>query len=87
MKLTLTHDEMDAYCSDLHDSNAAFNIHYPADSCRRQPVHTVYGGAKLITAGFSAMLGEMCIRDRRAGWSSIQCVLLVNVWLSMVRRD
>ena len=64
MKLTLTHDEMNAYCSELHDSNAAFNIHYPADSFHRQPVHTVYGGANLSKAGFSPKLGEAALKPR-----------------------
>jgi hypothetical protein len=62
MKLTLTHDEMNAYCSELHDSNAAFKSHYPADSFERQPVHTVYGGANLFKAGFAAKLGEVALK-------------------------
>ena len=28
MKLTLTPDELNAYCSELHDSNTAFKSHY-----------------------------------------------------------
>ena len=43
MKLTLTNDELNAYCSELHESNAVFKSEYPADSFERQPVHTVYG--------------------------------------------
>ncbi|MEF8698176.1 MAG: phosphoenolpyruvate kinase [Candidatus Accumulibacter sp. UW26] len=62
MKLTLTPDEMNAYCSELHESNEAFRVHYPADSYERQPVHTVYGGANLFKAGFAAKLGEAALR-------------------------
>ncbi|MFZ4537980.1 DUF6986 family protein [Propionivibrio sp.] len=62
MKLTLTPEEMNAYCSELHDSNAAFKADYPADSFERQPVHTVYGGANLFKAGFSAKLGEVALK-------------------------
>jgi hypothetical protein len=62
MKLTLTHDEMNSYCSELHDSNAAFKSDYPADSFERQPVHTVYGGANLFKAGFAAKLGEVALK-------------------------
>lgn len=62
MKLTLTPDEMNAYCSELHDSNSAFKAYYPADSFERQPVHTVYGGANLFKAGFSAKLGEVALK-------------------------
>lgn len=59
MELTLTHDELNAYYSELHDSNAAFKCHYPADSFERQQVHTVYGGANLFKAGSGAKLGEL----------------------------
>jgi citrate lyase beta subunit len=62
MKLTLTHDEVAAYCGDLHASNEAFKSHYPADSFDRQPVHTVYGGANLLKAGFAAKLGEVALK-------------------------
>jgi hypothetical protein len=62
MKLTLTPDEMNAYCSELHESNETFRVHYPADSYERQPVHTVYGGANLFKAGFAAKLGEVALK-------------------------
>jgi len=62
MKLTLNPDEMNAYCSELHESNEAFRSHYPADSSERQQVHTVYGGANLFKAGFAAKLGEVALK-------------------------
>ena len=62
MKLTLTADDLKAYYSELHDTNAAFKAHYPADSSDRQPVHTVYGGANLFKAGFASKLGEVALR-------------------------
>ena len=62
MKLTLNADELRAYYSELHDANAAFGAHYPADSADRQPVHTVYGGANLFKAGFAAKLGEVALK-------------------------
>lgn len=62
MKLTLTNDELNAYCSELHESNAVFKSDYPADSFERQPVHTVYGGANLFKAGFAAKLGEAALK-------------------------
>jgi len=62
MKLTLTPDELNAYYSELHDSNADFKSHYPADSFERQPVHTVYGGANLFKAGFAGKLGEVALK-------------------------
>ncbi len=62
MKLTLTHDEMSAYCAELHEANAVFKSDYPADSFERQPVHTVYGGANLFKAGFAPKLGEVALK-------------------------
>ncbi len=62
MRLTLTPEELTAYYTDLHDSNAAFKLHYPADSFERQPVHTVYGGANLFKAGFAGKLGEVALK-------------------------
>jgi hypothetical protein len=62
MKLTLTADELKAFYGELHDANAAFSVHYPADSSDRQPVHTVYGGANLFKAGFAAKLGEVALK-------------------------
>lgn len=62
MKLTLTNDELNAYCGELHESNAVFKSDYPADSFERQPVHTVYGGANLFKAGFAAKLGEAALK-------------------------
>ena len=62
MKLTLTPDELNAYYGELHEANAAFKGHYPADSSDRQPVHTVYGGANLFKAGFAAKLGEVALK-------------------------
>lgn len=62
MNLSLTHDEMNAYCAELHESNAIFKSDYPADSFERQPVHTVYGGANLFKAGFASKLGEVALK-------------------------
>jgi hypothetical protein len=62
MKLTLTPDELNACYGELHEANAAFKGHYPADSSERQPVHTVYGGANLFKAGFAGKLGEVALK-------------------------
>lgn len=72
MELTLTPDEMNACCTELHESNAAFKPHYPADSSERQPVHTAHGSANLFKAGFAGKLllaGNGPRRDHRAGGS------------------
>lgn len=50
----------------LHDSLRAANLNfigkYPGESERRQPVHTVYGGAHLFKADTAARLGALALR-------------------------
>jgi citrate lyase beta subunit len=46
----------------LRVSNQEFARHYPGDSGRRQPVHTVYGGAHLFKADAPAKLGALALR-------------------------
>jgi citrate lyase beta subunit len=52
----------------LSASNATFAQRYPGDSDRRQPVHTVYGGAHLFRADSAGKLGAVALRtlDRYA---------------------
>lgn len=47
----------------LAKSNAAFQARYPGESGRRQPVHTVYGGAHLFKADTAARLGAVAVRS------------------------
>ncbi|MEX2180680.1 MAG: hypothetical protein WD771_01435 [Gemmatimonadaceae bacterium] len=42
---------------DLRAANLAFAASHPGDSPRRQPVHTVYGGAQLFRPDIAARLG------------------------------
>jgi len=46
----------------LRDANLAFNRLYPGDSGRRQPVHTVYGGAHLFKSDTASRLGALALR-------------------------
>ena len=46
----------------LHDGNALIVKRYPGESSRRQPVHTVYGGAHLFQPDTAARLGELALR-------------------------
>jgi len=43
----------------LDEAYAAFTERYPGESGRRQPVHTVYGGAHLFQAGIAQRLGQL----------------------------
>jgi hypothetical protein len=47
--------------SRLAQANRAFAGAYPGDRGDRQPVHTVYGGAHLFTAGLARKLGEAAL--------------------------
>lgn len=46
----------------LRTANLAFQRRYPGESGRRQPVHTVYGGAHLFKADIAARLGALALR-------------------------
>lgn len=46
----------------LTDANHAFQRSYPGESGRRQPIHTVYGGAQLFEAATPAKLGKLALR-------------------------
>jgi len=46
----------------LRGANLAFSQSYPGESGRRQPVHTVYGGAHLFKADIASRLGSLALR-------------------------
>jgi hypothetical protein len=46
----------------LRSTMAPFAIKYPGESGRRQPVHTVYGGAHLFKADSAGRLGSLAVR-------------------------
>lgn len=47
----------------LQSSLAAFTSRYPGESPRRQPVHTVYGGAHLFKSDTAPRLGTLAMRS------------------------
>lgn len=59
---TLTADATRTVFNRLRTANQAFNHRHPGDSGRRQPVHTVYGGAHLFKADIAARLGNLALR-------------------------
>lgn len=61
MPIPLTGDDTGAALARLAQANRAFAQAYPGDSADRQPVHTVYGGAHLFTAGAARKLGEAAL--------------------------
>ena len=50
MKPTLTPEDVHILVLEIEEANTRFARIYPGDSSRRQPVHTVYGGAQVFTA-------------------------------------
>ncbi|MGE5277983.1 MAG: DUF6986 family protein [Acidobacteriota bacterium] len=62
MKTTLPEAGAARILEDLRKANAAHAARYPGDSARRQPVHTVYGGAQVFKADTAARLGALARR-------------------------
>lgn len=47
----------------LREANEEFTRHYPGETGRRQPVHTVYGGAHLFKSDSAKRLGSLAKRS------------------------
>src|SRR6476620_1474428 len=47
----------------LREANEEFSRHYPGETGRRQPVHTVYGGAHLFKSDSAKRLGSLARRS------------------------
>jgi hypothetical protein len=63
MKTSLPADSTREIESRLRDSNEASARDYPGETGRRQPVHTVYGGAHLFRADTARRLGALALRS------------------------
>ena len=62
MKASLSETSLNAITKKLRASNAALVSIYPGETGRRQPVHTVYGGAHLFRADSARRLGQVAQR-------------------------
>ena len=62
MKTTLTEGTAGPILEHLRKANTALAARYPGDSGRRQPVHTVYGGAQVFKADTAPRLGALALR-------------------------
>ena len=60
MKGLLSEDSLRDLTEGLRKANEEFTRHYPGETGRRQPVHTVYGGAHLFKCGLSPAIGTVC---------------------------
>jgi citrate lyase beta subunit len=63
MKTSLSIDSMRDTAARLREANNNFARRYPGESGRRQPVHTVYGGAHLFKADSALRLGALARRS------------------------
>jgi citrate lyase beta subunit len=63
MKISLSETSLKGIAETLHASNDAFAEKYPGETGRRQPVHTVYGGAHLFRADTAPRLGQVAERS------------------------
>ena len=62
MKTSLAGVSLEAIIGRLGAANRAFVDNYPGETGRRQPMHTVYGGAHLFRADSAARLGKVAER-------------------------
>jgi citrate lyase beta subunit len=60
---TLSQESMQEITKGLQPALAAFASRYPGESARRQPVHTVYGGAHLFKSDTAPRLGTLAMRS------------------------
>jgi citrate lyase beta subunit len=63
MPTTLSESSMQKITQTLKPAHAAFAARYPGESGRRQPVHTVYGGAHLFKSDTAVRLGSLALRS------------------------
>ena len=62
MKSSLSNDALSDLTDPLRQANEEFSRVYPGETGRRQPVHTVYGGAHLFKADSAKRLGTVAQR-------------------------
>ncbi len=62
MRISLSEASLSEISKLLTSSNAEFNTRYPGETGRRQPVHTVYGGAHLFKSDSAMRLGKVAER-------------------------
>ena len=63
MKASLSDESLNELTDRLRRANEEFIRHYPGETGRRQPVHTVYGGAHLFKSDSAKRLGSLAQRS------------------------
>src|SRR5216684_2820430 len=60
---SLSREEIQRRSASLQQANNDFAAKYPGETGRRQPVHTVYGGAHLFKADSAGRLAGLALRS------------------------
>ena len=63
MTSSLSEASLTDLTGNLRQANEGFSRHYPGETGRRQPVHTVYGGAHLFKSDSARRLGSLARRS------------------------
>jgi citrate lyase beta subunit len=63
VKRTLAPEDVQMALAQIGDANREFAERFPGDSPRRQPVHTVYGGAQVFRSDTAPRLGALARRS------------------------
>ena len=63
MKKILRPDQTSEILGQLSVANKSFDNDYPGKSLRRQPVHTIYGGAHLFKAETAQKMGQLALNN------------------------
>jgi citrate lyase beta subunit len=63
MTTSLSSENIERVTARLRPSLASFAKRFPGETGRRQPVHTVYGGAHLFKADTAIRLGQLALRS------------------------
>jgi citrate lyase beta subunit len=63
MKISLSEESKKGAVERLEKANAEFARRFPGETGRRQPVHTVYGGAQLFKSDTTKRLGALALRS------------------------
>ena len=66
MSTSLSAEAFEKITGRLSQSMAGFVKRYPGETGRRQPVHTVYGGAHLFKSDTAVRLGQLAVRSFEA---------------------
>jgi len=63
MKTTLDENSIQDVLHDLDQANHQLARNYPGETSRRQPVHTIYGGAHLFKFDTAAKMGRIALKS------------------------